>query len=100
VIRALRVGIAVLLISCVPLAPCLAQSGDESRPGTLEPTYEPRPVPEPAIYTTEYLFALTRGVSNSTLHPAAKAPMFLFTVPLDIVFLPVTAIAGFFPPND
>jgi hypothetical protein len=36
-------------------------------------------------------------VTSSTLVPAAQVPLFLFTVPLDLAFLPVEAIAGFFP---
>lgn len=95
----LRAILAGMMLSLSLISPVLAQGHDEERPGTLEPTYEPRPPPEPQVYTGQYLFSLTRGVSDSTLHPAAKAPMYLFTVPLDIVFLPFTAIAGFFPPT-
>ena len=65
--------------------------------GTLKPTYQPRPPPEKEVYSTDYLFAITRSVSESTLVPAAKVPLYLFTVPLDVAFLPIEAIAGFFP---
>ncbi len=47
-------------------------------------------------YTTEYLFGMSRAVADSTLHPALKPPVFLLTIPLDIVFLPFAAIGGFF----
>ena len=39
---------------------------------------------------------MTPGVANSTLVPAAKAPLFLLTVPLDMVLLPFEAIGGCF----
>ena len=37
-----------------------------------------------------------RGVADSTIHPSVKAPLFLFTIPLDIVLLPFAAIGGAF----
>lgn len=82
-----------------PQAAVVAQQEAESdaRDGALEPTYPPRPPePEPPAYDSRYLFALTRGVADSTLVPAAKAPLFLFTLPLDVVLLPFAAIAGLF----
>lgn len=94
---------ALLLISA---APALAhshdgeettQSGmgsDESRP--LQATYEPNPDVDEGAYTGRYFFAMSRGVANSTMHPAVQAPLFLLTIPLDIVLLPVAVIAGFF----
>jgi hypothetical protein len=47
-------------------------------------------------YNTQYLFGMTKGIVESTLNPGLKPLMFIFTVPLDIVTLPFTAIAGFF----
>ncbi len=47
-------------------------------------------------YNSDYLFAMTRGVASSAITPAVKPLLFLFTVPLDIVLLPFTAIGGFF----
>ena len=47
-------------------------------------------------YNDSYIFAMTRGVADSTMVPAAKAPLFLLTVPLDLVLLPFAAIGGFF----
>jgi len=65
--------------------------------GTLRPSYEPGP--EPGFYTTEYMFATTRSLANSALAPAARAPLFLFTIPIDAALLPIAAIAGFWPGN-
>ena len=47
-------------------------------------------------YNTQYLFGMTKGIVESTLNPGLKPLIFLFTIPLDIVTLPFTAIAGFF----
>jgi hypothetical protein len=62
----------------------------------LEPTYEPREPEEESWYNSDYLFGMTRGVANSTIAPAGKVPLFVLTVPLDIVFLPFAAIGGLF----
>jgi hypothetical protein len=77
-----------------PEAPgTLSGSGsDGTRP--LQATFEAPP--EPGMYTTRYYFAMTRGLSNSTLRPAFQLPLFLVTVPLDIVLLPMAALVGFF----
>lgn len=74
----------------------VAQAAGTTEEGRLQPRYQPEPPQEKSSYNNEYLFSLTRGVADSTLHPAAKAPMYLFTVPLDIVLLPATLIGGFF----
>jgi hypothetical protein len=86
----------VILIALCAASPILAAE-DAEESGTLRPTYEPRPPPEKDVYTTDYLFAITRAVSESTLVPAAQVPLYILTVPLDIAFLPMEAIAGFFP---
>jgi hypothetical protein len=73
----------------------VAQAGG-TEPRDLEPRYKPiPPEPEPD-YNSSYIFALTRGVADSTMHAAAKVPLFLLTVPLDLAFLPIAAIGGFF----
>jgi len=72
----------------------VAQSG--AGDGRLAPRYEPAPIEEPGWYNSDYLFALSRGLADSTIHPAGKAPLFLLTVPIDIIFLPATLIGGFF----
>ena len=64
--------------------------------GRIEPRYQPRePQPKP-WYNSNLLFGMTRGVANSTIHPAAQVPLMVLTIPLDIVFLPFAAIGGFF----
>ncbi len=81
----------------------LAQDGG-TVPREIEPQYQPVPPTRPGpyndqereIYTTDYLFGMTRGVAGSTMVPALKAPLFLFTIPLDLVLLPFAAIGGFF----
>jgi hypothetical protein len=47
-------------------------------------------------YNTDYLFAMTKAVASGPITPAVKPLLFLLTVPLDIITLPFTAIAGFF----
>jgi hypothetical protein len=86
----------LLLALCSPFA-ALADEEPAEDSGTLKPTYEPRPPPEEEIYSTEYLFAITRSVADSTLVPAAQVPLYFLTIPVDLVFLPIELIAGFFP---
>lgn len=62
----------------------------------LEPRYTPVPPEEPGWYNASYIFGMTRSVAASTMIPAAKVPLFVLTVPLDIVFLPFAAIGGLF----
>jgi hypothetical protein len=52
---------------------------------------------EEPVYTTDYLFAISRSITGSTLVPAAQVPLLFLAVPFDIAFLPIEAIAGFFP---
>ncbi len=81
----------------------LAQDGG-TEPRELEPAYAPPPPGEPGPYNeaegqgynSDYLFGLTRSTARSTIVPAAKVPLFLFTIPLDIALLPFAAIGGFF----
>lgn len=73
----------------------VAQAGTTQQ-GTLQPRYQPAPVEEEGAFNSDYLFGMTRGVAESAIHPAVKAPLFLLTVPLDIVFFPFAAIGGFF----
>jgi hypothetical protein len=67
---------------------------DEQRP--LEPRYQPREPLEEPWYNTDYLMGMTRGVANSSIVPAGRVPLYVLTIPLDIVFLPFSLIAGFF----
>lgn len=110
---ALGAGVALGLLLLTGAAGCVSEaarsSGSEataSQPapqepapeehGKLEPRYQPRePQPKP-WYNDSYLFGMTRGVTGSTMHPAAKAPLLVLTIPLDIVLLPFAAIGGLF----
>lgn len=47
-------------------------------------------------YNTDYLFAMTKAVASGPVTPFLKPLLFVLTVPLDIITLPFTAIAGFF----
>lgn len=73
----------------------VAQAGG-TEPRELEPRYQPAPLEEKSWYNSSYIFALTRGVADSTMVPAAKVPLYVLTVPLDIVLLPIAAIGGMF----
>ncbi len=93
-IRALRLfAIGVLLVGLA--APAFA--ADDAESGTLRPTHEPMPPRAKPVYTTDYLFAVTRSITESTMVPAAQVPLVFLAVPIDIAFLPIEAIAGFFP---
>ena len=73
----------------------VAQAADaESR--ELQPRYEPVPPQPKSSYNSSYIFGMTKDLAASTIAPAGKAPLFLLTVPLDIVLLPFTIIGGFF----
>jgi len=65
-------------------------------PRELQPRYEPAPPEEKSSYNATYVFGLTRSVAYMPWSPAAKTPLFLFTIPLDIALLPFAAIGGFF----
>jgi hypothetical protein len=66
-------------------------------PAVLQRTaVSPVKVEDRSGYNTDYFFGMTRAVADSTLTPALKPVVFLFTLPLDVVFLPFAAIGGFF----
>jgi hypothetical protein len=73
----------------------LAQAGG-TEPRELEPRYQPVQEEPPGWYNASYIFGMTRSVARSTMVPAAKVPLFVLTVPLDIAFLPFAAIGGLF----
>ena len=73
----------------------IAQEGGTTT-GELRPRYYPEPPQEESWYNSDYIFAFTRGLAGSTMHPVAKAPLFILAIPLDIAFLPFTAIGGLF----
>lgn len=47
-------------------------------------------------YNPDYLFAISRAVRDSSVHPAGKVFLFIPAIPLDIVLSPFAAIAGLF----
>ncbi len=67
-----------------------------TEPRELQPRYEPAPPEEKSSYNATYLFGLTRSVAYMPWSPAAKTPLFLFTLPLDLVLLPFAAVGGLF----
>ncbi len=71
-----------------------AVPGKGSRP--LEPRYQPLEPEEKGWYNGSYIFGLSRSLADSTIVPAAKAPLFVLTIPLDIAFLPFALIGGIF----
>lgn len=72
---------AVLALACAVLAATEARAVNvEDRSG----------------YNSEYIFALTKGVVDSTMATPLKPILFLLTVPMDLVLLPIAAIGGFF----
>jgi hypothetical protein len=73
-----------------------AESAEEDQRGRVEPRYQPREPLEEPFYNANYLFGMTRAVTNSTIHPGAQVPLLVLTIPFDIVFLPFAAIGGFF----
>ena len=76
--------------------PIVVAQAHGTEPRELDPRYKPVPPEEKGWYNDSYIFGLTRGLAASTIHPAGKAPLFLFTVPLDLVFLPFATIGGLF----
>ena len=73
----------------------LAQAGGTTG-GELQPRYKPVPPEEESWYNSDYIFALTRGLAGSTLHPVAKAPLLVLSIPLDVVLLVPATIGGLF----
>ncbi len=73
----------------------VAQAGG-TEPRPLEPRYQPVQEEPPGWYNASYMFGMTRSVAQSTLSIGLKAPLFLLTVPCDIVLLPFAAIGGLF----
>jgi hypothetical protein len=86
-----------ILIAQAEDAASRADSQDETGgSGRLEPRYQPREPEEKSWYNSSYIFGMTRSLAASTISPAGKAPLFVLTIPLDIVFLPFAAIGGLF----
>jgi hypothetical protein len=87
---------ALVRAADAPAHPVQLAQARGTEPRELEPRYQPAPPEEVGWYNSGYFFALTRGVAGSTMVPALKAPLFVFTVPLDVALLPFAAIGGLF----
>ena len=82
--------------SSVASADVAADVAADSTDRKLEPRYEPREPQPKSWYNSGYVFGMTRGVADSAIHPAGKAPLFVLTLPLDLALLPFTLIGGLF----
>lgn len=96
VVLAVLAGRPVAAGTPVDAGAMLVAQAHGTEQGELQPRYQPVPPEEPSWYNSTYVFALTRGVAGSTMVPAAKVPLYVFTVPLDLVLLPFAAIGGLF----
>ncbi|MEW6443312.1 MAG: hypothetical protein AB1640_20440 [bacterium] len=47
-------------------------------------------------YNTDYVFAVSRAVRDSTIAPAGKVPLFILSIPVDVALLPFSLLAGLF----
>ncbi len=108
-IRSLTGALMAALLLSLAAAPALAFSpetpADDSTSVVEQPvqTYSPYvmaydklDVEDRQGYNSEYIFGMTKGIMKSTLVPALKPVLAIFTIPLDIAFLPFAAIIGFF----
>jgi len=69
--------------------------------GYVRKVDSPRPLAETErgpgwSYNSDYLFALSKAVRDSSVSPAGKVFLFIPAVPVDIVLSPIAAIAGLF----
>jgi hypothetical protein len=76
-------------------------SADEGKKGYVRTVDSPPPLSETERgpgwrYNSDYLFAISRAVRDSTVPPAGKVFLFVPAIPLDIVMSPFAAIAGLF----
>jgi len=101
----------VTAITLSHLSPSIAFAGEVSQqtpelsvaqphgeePRELQPRYEPEQPQPRGSFNNEYIFGISRGVTDSSMHPALKVLILPITVPLDIVFLPFEIIGGLLP---
>ncbi|MCZ6465205.1 MAG: hypothetical protein O7A09_12795 [Proteobacteria bacterium] len=50
----------------------------------------------PWRYSTDFLFALTRGAAAADMHVAARVTVGVLVAPFDLAYLPFAALAGLF----
>ncbi len=77
--------LALTLVTAVAVLPAHADRYDDH--------YEDR---RQNGYNSEYLFAATRAVTDMDVSPVLKVPLIPITLVLDLVALPIEAIAGLF----
>jgi len=96
--------LALLVVSMLTGTGLLGRSfGEEEgkREGYVRTVDSPRPLAETEkgpgwSYNSDYLFAVSKAVRDSSVPPAGKVFLFIPAVPVDIVLLPFAAIAGLF----
>ena len=103
--RAGKLGLVTMIVLGMLLAgsPVLAFEAGSAEPGSQieRPSqyvmaYDSLDVEDHQGYSSDYIFGMTKGIMRSTMVGALKPVMLLFTVPLDLVFLPFAVIGGFF----
>ncbi len=97
--RRLGLGSARALRPVGPGQPRAERASDPpSDPTAGRGQVDPGGIEDPVdqTWTGRHIFSLTRGLSRSALKPVVRAPLYLVTVPVDVVLLPWTALLGFF----
>jgi hypothetical protein len=100
-----RVFLVVLLVGSMLVSPGLADRSfgqeEKEKEGYVRTVDSSPPLAEMEKepgwrYNSDYIFAISRAVRDSTVPPAGKVFLFIPAVPLDIVLSPFAAIAGLF----
>ena len=105
--RMIRLGIIVCAVIClvatIPIHLWADQSEDSAPSQSGTRTIESGPSlsdmeRESASggwsYNSEYIFGISKAVRDSSMPPGAKVPVYVFSLPLDVVLLPFSALAG------
>jgi inosine/xanthosine triphosphate pyrophosphatase family protein len=96
-VRLRRRGRMAALVAALGILASVSASAPAFATGGVQGVRAEAPrLEEKSGYDTQYIFALSRAVANSTMVTGVKPPIMLFTIPADIVLLPVELIAGFF----
>jgi len=93
-----RLGLApVAALRAVGPAQLRAERASETEPERQPVEIDPGGIEDPTEkdWSGRHMFSLTRGLARSSLRPAIRTPLYLVTVPVDLVLLPVTAFVGF-----
>jgi hypothetical protein len=95
--RALAVAAALLLgAGATPAAASLGSEGDHATAADFRAAQNDWAARNPWRYGTWCLFPLTRGMHDAGVPVWARPPLWVVTVPLDLVMLPFGAIGGLF----